>query len=248
VLVGAAIIPAAPVLVPGVSARLPDGLSRAYDEVEAVLDALPDRDATVIVAATVATGARQGLYDSGEASLAGIGRSDIVARIDVDLDLVERVSRVSQYPMFRGEALPLGLSVLGLLVGVGPVVPVTVRSEARFDALAAAGAAIAQAACQAGRRAAIVAAGDLSAGLDERSPLHRVPGAHGWDDRAVHVVDSGRLDGLRALGPDQARRVGAGGWAPMSVLHGACARAKLGVAVSHYSAPAGVGYLVAYGQ
>jgi hypothetical protein len=246
VIVGAAVIPSAPLLVPGVSRSLPDGAGPVCDAVDAAVEALPHRDVTVLVA-PAHRGRSQGLYDTAEAHLGAIGRPDITARHPIHRPAAEAVSRVIQYPMFRAEPLPLELAVLALLVGSGPLVPLAVPTAADFDALVGAGTAIAEALSGQDIRAVLIAAGDLSAGLDERSPLHRVDGAREWDDRATDIVDSGRLDGLRRLGPAEAQRVGALGWAPMAVLHGACARAKIGMVVRAYAAPAGVGYLVAQG-
>lgn len=253
-IVGAAIIPSAPVLVPGVSATLPDGLDKVCDATDAALESLPACDTVVLLAAAQpgGTGSGQGLYDVAEVSLAGAGRPDVARTCPVDHTAVERISRLTQYPLYRGDSMPLGLTVLALLVGgSGPFVPVAVARNAGFDALSATGSAIAEAFADRdgdpGTRAVVVAAGDLSAGLTERSPLHLVEGARDWDARAVDVVDSGRLEGLGRLGPAEAARVGALGWAPMAVLHGAAARAKVGLVRRHYSAPRGVGYLVAHG-
>lgn len=249
-IVGAAIIPSAPLLVPGASATMPKELEKVCDAVDATLEALPYCDTAVLIAGarSSAQGSGQGLYDAAEATLAGIGRPDIARTAEVHRAAVERITRVTQYPMYRGDVLPLSLSVLALLFGGSqPLVPMAVPPTAGFDALAAIGAGIGETLAGPDLRVAIIAAGDLSAGLDERSPLHAVEGAREWDARVVDVVDSGRLDGLADLGPAEAQRVGALGWAPMAVLHGAVARAKLGLVRRHYSAPRGVGYLVAHG-
>lgn len=260
-IVGAAIIPSAPLLVPGVSAALPDGVGKVCDAIDAALESLPVCDTVVLLSAACPGegGSGQGLYDVTRATLAGIGRPDVVRGTPIDRAAVERISHVSQYPLYRGDVLPLGLAVLALLVGGHlPLVPMTVPRHASFDTLSATGTAIAEAfarrgdngTAQAGGReprAIVIAAGDLSAGLEARSPLDAVEGAREWDARAIDVVDSGRLEGLARLGPDEAVRVGALGWAPLAVLHGATARAKIGLVRRHYSAPRGVGYLVAQG-
>lgn len=250
-IVGAAIIPSAPLLVPGVSAVLPTGVDKVYDAVEAAVESLPPADTAVLVAvgsAAVDGDPGWGVYDTAEASLAGIGRPDIVLHGEVSRDAAARITSSVQYPMYRGDALPLGLAVLALLSAGGrALVPLAVHPTASFEALVAVGAGVARALADSDERAVVVAAGDLSAGLDERSPLYRIDGAADWDERVVSIVDSGRLDGLARMGPQEARRVGALGWAPMALLHGAMARAKLGLVVRHYSAPRGVGYLVAHG-
>jgi hypothetical protein len=244
VIVGAAVLPTAPLLVPGVSASLTDGVSAVCDAIDAALDALPEHDVVVLV-----SGADQGtLYDEANASLACIGRPEITGAATVDGAALERLSGLVQYPLQRGEPLSLGLSVLSLLVGGGePVVPLDVPRGASFDSLTAVGVGIFRAVDVPDRRAVVIAAGDLSAGLTERSPLHRVEGAVDFDARIVDAVDSGRLDGLSRLGAAEAKRVGALGWAPLAVLHGTLARAKIGLVRRHYSAPRGVGYLIAHG-
>ena len=242
-IVGAVIIPAAPLLVPGVSASLPAGLPRVCDAIDAVLEGVPACDLIVLVAAGAA-----GLHDTGSVNLAGIGRPDIVVELDIDTAAASRLSAAAQYPMFRGGELPLDLAVLALHVGdAAAIVPMSVPATADFDALVGVGATAARVFSDPDLRVVVIAAGDLSAGLTEKSPLHLVSGAIFWDEQAVAVVDSGRLDGLARLGPDEARRVGARGWPALAVLHGAVASAKLGMIVRHYAAPRGVGYLVASG-
>jgi hypothetical protein len=243
VIVGAAILPTAPLLVPGVSATLPDGVAEVCDAIDAAIDRLPDHDVAILVA-----GAQQaGLYDEACASLAGVGLPQIRQLTAVDTAVVERLSGRSQYAVHRGEDLPLDLAVLSLHLGsTRPVVPVDVPTNAAFDALTAVGVGIASA-VEGDLRAVVLSAGDLSAGLTEASPMHVVEGARDFDAQVVDVVDSGRLDALSRLGPAEAKRVGARAWAPMAVLHGALARAKVGLVRRHYSAPRGVGYLVAHG-
>lgn len=242
-IVGAAVLPTAPVLVPGVSATLPDGVPKVADAIDAAVEALPPTDLLVLVAA-----GDGGLHDTQNASLQSIGRPDIAVTAPVDSAAVSRLSAATQYPMYRDHALPLGLTVLALHVGDGgALVPMSVPESAEFAALVGLGASIARTFADPEVRVGVVAAGDLSAGLTEKSPLHVVDGAMVWDEQAVAAVDSGRLDGLARLGPQEAKRVGAVGWAPLAVLHGAVAAAKIGMVVRHYSAPRGVGYLVASG-
>ncbi len=242
-LVGAAIMPSAPVLVDGVSAALPAGVDAVCDAIAAAVDSLPAADVAILVAA-----GDRGVHDRAVADLAGVGRGDIRHERPVHAAAITAVCRLIQYPRIGAERLSLGLSVLSLLLGDGPpVLPVSVPSLASFDALAAAGTGIAQALADARMTGVLIAAGDCSAGLTRHSPRYVLPGARAWDEQAVAIVDSGRLDGLRGLGPAEAQRVSALGWAPMAVSHGACARSKLGMVVRHYSAPRGVGYLVAHG-
>ena len=242
-IVGAAVLPTAPLLVPGVSPTLPDGVPKVCDAIDAVVDHLPSSDLIVLVAE-----GDGGLHDTGHATLQGIGRGDVAVDVEVDGEAVSRVSAATQYPMYRGSDLPLGLAVLALHVGaLAPVVPITVPASAAFDVHVGVGSSIARVFADPDLRVSVVVAGDLSTGLTEKSPLHLVSGAIFWDEQAVAAVDSSRLDALRKLGPEEAQRVGAHAWAPLAVLHGAVASAKIGMVVRHYSAPRGVGYLVASG-
>ena len=242
-IVGAAIVPAAPLLVPGVSPQLPDGVARVRDVAAATLRRLPAADAAVLL-----TAGDNSAHIADDASLAAIGRPDISRDVDICNGAVPAVTNALQYPLSRGAALPLELGVLALQwPGAPPLIPLTVPATATFDTLVASGAAIAKATDDLDLRAVVIASGDLSAGLTAKSPMHEVSGAIFFDEQATAAVDSGRLDGLGRLGPEEAARVGARGWAPMSVLHGAVARAKIGTVVRHYSAPRGVGYLVASG-
>lgn len=242
-IVGAAVLPTAPLLVPGISAVLPDGVPRVADAVDAAVDALPVSDLLILVAA--GDGA---VYCGGSATLQGIGRADIAVDAEVDTGAAHLLSDATGFALDGETPLPLDLAVLALHVGdAAPVVAMSVPATDSFEALAGVGAAVAEAFAGDSGRVSVVAAGDLSSGLTERSPMHLVSGAIFWDEQAVAAVDSGRLQGLSRLGPEEAQRVGARAWAPLSVLHGAVSRVKVGMVVRHYSAPRGVGYLVASG-
>ncbi|MGH8903491.1 MAG: hypothetical protein ACRDYA_17920, partial [Egibacteraceae bacterium] len=169
-LVGAAIIPTAPLLVPGVSATLPNGVAEVHRAMSDVLARLEHVQLAVLVAA-----GEGGIYARAEASLAGFGRPDLAASL-----------RVAEWPngtTRQAGPLPPGLAVLALLLGDrAPVVPISVDADATAHRLIAHGAAIAT---SLPGRGALVAAGDLSAGLEERSPRHRVEGAVAWDDAVV---------------------------------------------------------------
>lgn len=242
-LAAVAVVPAAPLLVPGVSAALPDGVGEVCDAVDAVLERLPTADGVVLVAA----GDVWALYATADADLGGIGCADVRRRGHLHEALLQRVTAALDRPVVDGP-LPLDLAVLVLLLGDGPpLVALSVPCGATFSELVRAGTRLADALAGDGERVVVVAAGDLSAGLDERSPLHRVEGAAEFDARVVEGVDAGRLDVLGTLGGDEARRVGARGWAPLALLHGVCERSKVGLVRRLYTAPRGVGYLVAYG-
>lgn len=253
-LVGVAIIPTAPLLVPGVSATLPDGVAEVQAAVSAALDRLPSADVAVLLAAAdpgvvdpgvVGPGLADpkvvgpGVYEAAEASLAGFGSPGLAVTYPV-----ADPGWLSGTPRRHGP-LPSGLAVLALLFGDQvPVLPLAVDAEAPAAILTAQGVGIASG--FEARRALVLAAGDLSAGLDERSPRHRIEGARAWDEQAVAAVDGDQPEQLATLGPEEARRVAALGWAPMVVAQAACVATEISLGVRHYSAPRGVGYLVAH--
>lgn len=245
-IVAAAIIPTAPLLVPGVTLRLPDGFAAIAAAAIATLRALPPHDLAILVTAADDVG---GVHIGARASLAGIGRPDLRVIATVDRDAAAALAVASAQPLVGEKQLPLGAAVLVHLYAAArdgdgtPVVPVAVSPTARADALQSIGAGIA--ATMPGRRAVAIVAGDLSAGLTQRAPLALVEGARAWDEGVVDVVASGRIGRVTRFGPEEACRVGAVGWAPLVVLHGVCEQARLGTVLRRYAAPRGVGYLVA---
>jgi hypothetical protein len=226
VLAGAAIVPAAPILVPGMSATLPHGVGEVRAAVETALRAATDQNADLTI--LVAAGTPAGAYASAEASMQGFGRPDL--------------ARTYWTASRDGHAgpLPPGLAVLALLVdeATRPVLPLAVDPGRSAEGLEALGADLAS---RPGR-SVVIASGDCSAGLDERSPRWCIEGAAAWDRQLVAAVAAGDRESLAKLGPEEARRVVALGWAPIVV-----AQAAIGgpFQVRSYSAPRGVGYLIA---
>jgi hypothetical protein len=91
---------------------------------------------------------------------------------------------------------------------------------------------------------AVVAAGDLAATLDVTSPGYLVDGAVAFDDAAVAAIRALDEDAFAALGPDEAGRVQARGWGPLTVALAAARLARLTLAEVAYHAPRGVGQVV----
>ncbi|MGH8909310.1 MAG: hypothetical protein ACRD0K_23155 [Egibacteraceae bacterium] len=208
------------------SAALPDGVEEVWAAVETVLGRLPEAEAAVLLA----TGHPVGIYARAEASLAGFGRPDLAITL-----------RVADAAQGRNGPLTPGLAVLALLLGDRwPVTPIALDPAATADVLQAQGAALAADP----RRLVVVASGDLSAGLDEGSPRFRIDGAVAWNEALVAAVEHDDADGLGRLGPADALRVAALGWAST-----VAAQAAWGgpLRVVRYCAPRGVGYLVATG-
>jgi len=239
-LLGAASIPSAPLLVEGVGRGAGPAVDQLRTTVGRVVTRLPEADVVVLVAAGQAA-----LHDSAAIDLRGIGQPQVTRMLDACPPAIAALSRITQYPRVRRPRLPLDLAVLALLLDRDvPLVPLEVPSSAEFAVLAALGTSIVQALEEAGLSGTLVVAGDLSAGLHEGSPLSARPHAADWDARAVDLFTRRTSAGLADLGPEAADAVGARGWAPLCVLHGAAAAASLDLSVRRYSAPRGVGYLV----
>lgn len=246
-IVGAAIVPTTALLLPGVAEALPGGVSEVAVAVRAALDGLRPFDVAVLLAAATAPA----VHLQACTTLAGIGRPDLAVDAEVDVAAALALGAATGWPTVGEAPLPVGLAVLAALVQASAarpdvcVAPVAVATSAKPDALLGAGESLARALED--RRVAVVAAGDLSAGLTPKAPLTLVEGATAWEEEVVDVVAGGRLERVARMGPGEAARVGALGWAPLVVLAGVCRAAALGLVLRHHSARRGVGYLVAAG-
>jgi hypothetical protein len=244
VIVGAAIVPTTALLLPGITERLPDGIAQVASAARRALTGLAPFDVAVLLAA----GSPAAVHLRACTTLAGIGRPDLTIEAQLDPDAAEAVAIATGWPLAE-VPVPLGLAVLaGLVREARPevgVVPVAVPADDEAGDLLGAGERFAEA--LEGRRAVVVASGDLSAGLTAKAPLTLVEGAGAWEDELVDAVAGGRFQHIARMGPGEAARVGARGWAPLVVLAGACRAAALGLVVRHHTAPRGVGYLVAAG-
>lgn len=243
-LVGAAALPSAPLLAPGVCSAFPNEVQPFADATALAVGRLPDADVAVIVAA-----GERGVHDRPVVDLSGIGLPEVTAIWQAHTKAVSTISRVTQLPQRRATPLPLGLACLSLhLEGRWPLVPVSVSSDASWEVLVATGAGLVQALAQLNLRAVVVAASDGSAGLSPKAPRPYIAGAHQWQEQLVAAIDEGTTNRLQRLGPEEATRVAALGWAPLAVLHGATARARLRLVLRSHGAPRGVGYVVAHGS
>jgi hypothetical protein len=244
-----AAVPSAPLLLPAVSPRQPAALAGAVADLRgAVADALaalPPVETIVLVAG----GDDATLPDGGCADLAGLGHPQVRADVPVDRELLAAVATRTGTPRIRADVLTGDLGVLALLVaGALPevqVLPATVAHGAGAAALGGFAAGVVGAVDTVGRDVAVVAAGDLSCSRDASSPGYLVEGAVAWDGAMVAALEASDLDALAALGPAEARRVGARGWSSLVVLAHVARGARLRLDQPRLSAPRGVGQLVA---
>jgi hypothetical protein len=247
VVVGAAVVPAAPLLLPDASPQQPDpdrsAVARLRARVDETLGALPDADVIVLIA----PGPR-GVHDRARASLRplGIAREDV--SLSVDRKLVPHTTRLTQYPLALGGDLGIEHTILVRLIHAlrpdATVLPVSVAPSTDGGVLINVGASLVEALRDAGRTGAFVAAADLSAALTETSPGYLADGAADWDRRLVGAFTRRDTAAVAGLGPHDAARMRAIGWAALTVLAGATAVARLAVAGDlRYDVVRGVGRL-----
>ncbi len=243
------IIPAAPLLLPAASPAQPSEnvaeVAALRDRVRRVLERLPEAETVLLLDG----GPESVVHDADRASLAGYGYPQVGVDVRIDRELLAAVSSRGQAPRVRSDRLDGDPAVLALLLAeVRPelaLAPVTVPRGASARSLHDIAIGLAGALATVERTVAVIAAGDLAATLTERSPGYLVDGATSWDGAAVAAVRAGDPDAFAQLGPEDAARVRARGWAPIVVALQLAAPDHLAFAEVHYLAPRGVGQLVA---
>lgn len=237
----AAVIPSAPVLLPGVSPSLPPEFAETVTQVTAAVAELMaslDESAVLVLLAGAPDVESAGVYLTPQADLGGLSRPDLSAPLTIATQASEYAAELGL--AVRDQDLPVDVAVLALQVAhagwSGPVLPIAVPWD-DDAALVQLGTALAR------HDVAVLAAGDMAAGLSAKAPRHEVAGAAEWDAAATAAVGAGDVAGLAALGPEEARRVGSRGWSALVVLLGALEAGGLKLSVA-YDAPRGVGYVV----
>ncbi|TVR35803.1 MAG: hypothetical protein EA388_06040 [Nitriliruptor sp.] len=246
------LLPAAPLLLPAASPSQPADFAAATAELRATVDGilrnlpaadtalllLPDEEALVI--------------DAPRASLASYGLPDVTTKVTVDEALIAAVSARGQAPRVRSDSLTGDAAVFALLLADArpglALAPVTVPRRA--SAASAAGLhgiamGLARAVASVERDVAVIAAGDLAATLDTTSPGYLVEGAIDWDERLVAAVRAGDPLAAGDLGPEEAGRVQARGWASTTVALTLAQGTGWRFRDVTYLAPKGVGQIVA---
>lgn len=245
---GGAIVPGAPLLLREASRGQPaegrEAVGAAREAVHRVVDRLPDAQAVLLVAA-----GPRGVYDRARADLRPLGIDAPSLEAPIARELLPVITRLTQFRQFRDEPLSVELTVLVRLLAMHrpelPVAAVSVPAGADPQVLAATGAALAEAVFETRVAVSTLVAGDLSAGLHERSPGHRIEGARAWDDAVVRDLRASDWDALGVDGREEATRVQARGWAPLVALGGLARAAGLRTDDVSYHEPAGVGGVVA---
>ena len=169
-------------------------------------------------------------------SLAAAGLPNVAVSFGAN-DLASAVA-----PMDWGVLIPLWF-MGGRRVPPPPVVVVTPARELPASDHIAAGAALARASGDTGRRIAFIASADHGHAHVEGGPYGFDPAAAEYDALICELVSSNRLDLLARIEPDLVERAKADSWWQMLILHGAT-RGWTGELVS-YEAPTYFGMLTA---
>lgn len=252
----AALMPHAPILVPGV------GPDRA-GEVARTAGAMAEAARRVVVSGPGALvllsphapwrGRAFGIYRGGlRGSLAEFGAPDAAVRLPDDPSMSKAIGRAARdrdietwwiegCPLDHGSVVPLTFLVAAgwagptTVIGLAPVEPPVLESL---------GLAIAEAARASGRATALVASGDMSHRLKPSSPCGHHPRAHEFDETLLRLLDARDDAALRDIDPELRALAGEDALDPVLAAIAACGSSR-GREILSYDAPFGVGYGVA---
>ncbi|MEW6546206.1 MAG: AmmeMemoRadiSam system protein A [Bacillota bacterium] len=169
-------------------------------------------------------------------------REEAVARGVPTVTLAEeRVRRFAGSLLDHGLAVPLyylrqaGVECPLVATGISPL---------PWEELVRFGQAVAAAIGASGRKAVVIASGDLSHRLTPGAPAGFDPAGREFDDRVVAALRAGDLGALLTLDEDLVDRAGECGLRPLFMLLGALQGSGLRARVVSYEGPFGVGYAV----
>lgn len=255
-LVAAALLPHAPILVPGLA---PDRAEEVARTATAMRDAagriVAARPASLVLLSPHAPwrAGAFGIYEGDlRGSLAEFGAPDAAVRFPADPPLTERIEE-----SFRGHGVE-AWRIERRALDHGSVVPLCFLAEAGWDGpttvigmapapgktIEALGLAIADAARAAARPVALIASGDMSHRLSPASPCGHHPRAHEFDETFIRLLGASDDDALRAIDPELREIAGEDAFDSALAAITACGSAR-GRKVLSYDAPFGVGYGVA---
>ncbi len=195
-------------------------------------------------------GERLGVQLASSATLASYGLPDVHRTVAVDAVLARGVADAlgvaapDAADRYDGDPAVLALH-LGAAAPTAALLVVSVPVDTAPQ-LTAWGRALARCLAAFPTATALVAAGDLAATREITSPGHLQDGAVAWDDAACAAVAACDRDAFAALGPAEARRVQARGWAPLAAMLAVLDTVDRPLGTVRFHAPRGVGQLVAW--
>ncbi len=207
------VVPAAAALLPGMAGTLDSDTQTGVDGVRAAIDeALERLEAAQVVVIAVAAPLSQ-ILAPASADLASYGHPQRARSVTTDETVARRLAEASGLTGTFDAALSGDAAVLALQLGnearaALPVVVVELDVSGATPDLDFLASIL-------GDDCALLAAGDLASGRDATSPGYEISGATAWDDQAMTALRDLDLARWDALGPGEAERVGARGWAPL---------------------------------
>lgn len=255
-LAAAALLPHAPILVPGVGPDRADEIATTAAAMREVARRLiASRPGALVLLSPHAPcrGGGFGIYwDEMRGSLAEFGAPAAAVSFPPDATMardIERRARKRGIDTWRIEGCPLdhgAVVPLIFLAGAGWDGPTTVVGLARepSETLQSFGLVIADVARAAGRPIALIASGDMSHRLRPTSPCGHHPRAHEFDETFIRLLGACDDDALRAIDPELRELAGEDALDTTVVAIAACGSSR-GREVLSYDAPFGVGYGVA---
>lgn len=240
--VGSAVVPTAPLVLPDVAASVPEEHAEAVETLRAAareaVSSLPTADAVVLIA-----GGRRSVHATAHVDLGPLGAPEVTRRHPVAGSLLADVTSRTQFPQRHGDDLEVDLAMLALQLPEGATVLPVAVAPAEGASLAAAGRAVLSAVRDGDLDVSLLIAGDLSTAREASSPRYLVEGATDWDTATVVAVGSLDVDRLVAQGP-AAERVHARSWAPLVVGLAATRAAGLQPRALRHVVVRGVGHVV----
>lgn len=195
-----------------------------------------------------------------EGSFAAFGRPQIRIAKNNDMEIVQAMLQLASRSGLRLEAVSAATSRWtpsgeeldhGLLVPLyyldkyieTPVVCLSISGLSYRDHFTLGRTAL-EACIQSGRRAFLVASGDLSHRLIQGAPAGYNPRAAEFDKSIVEIASSGNFDTLHDIPEELVEAAGECGFRSIHALWGALKDGELENKVLSYEGPFGVGYLV----
>jgi MEMO1 family protein len=253
-----ALLPHAPILVPGVGGlRQNDAALTIVAMRKAAGRALAADADTLLVVSPHSPGISQPLGIWGDERLRGslkrFGCPSRTVDLPADTIFAEEIAALSPRVGLKT------VSIIESCLDHGAMVPLWFMAEAGWsgptvvlglnsldqEALVGLGEVIAQAAVSCGRRVTLIASGDMSHRLTADAPLGYDPRGLEFDLWLVERLQRGNYRDVLKLDPELGQAAAQDAIAPLLVVFGAVGFSTLGAELLNYAGPFGVGYGVA---
>lgn len=242
-LAAAVVLPSAPLLAPGVSARPPVATDAVRAAIEGAVAALPPHDLRILLAGATEPG-DAGVFLRQGADLGGLSRPELSVALETPGEFAAALGDAMGLATLGGD-VPVDLAVLALHAARAGDVPTVAIGLPWSEGAALLDMGVRLGAALPALRTVAIAAGDLSAGLGAASPRPGATGGEAWNDAALAALGDGDTAALGRLGPAAATAAAVRGWPALTVLLGLLAPAGMALRVHCADVPRGVGYVVA---